>query len=243
MIRDMTQFPHISSGLTAAAPTFLAERSSSSGVGSGPIFTTLSPWRRIHAGHGHRRGLPESLKLSGGKAPPVLLGYLIIHFFDIRLTPLPLRRGDTSRRLRSLAPRLLGPSRRYSYIFRRHRDRLRLYGFELARLDDFSRRLPAQDPRGLPSFRHARGRPQDQGYSFRAHRWGGSTSAGVLTMAVFRHQVASGLPLSAGVTIYVAASNLIPKSMEPATQWPCSSFWVQACLSCWTVSCTCTERR
>src|SRR6185437_2864030 len=35
---------------------------------------------------------------------------------------------------------------------------------------------------------------------------GASTLAGVLTIAVFRHQVSYGLPLSAGVTIYVAAS-------------------------------------
>jgi ZIP family zinc transporter/zinc and cadmium transporter len=40
---------------------------------------------------------------------------------------------------------------------------------------------------------------------------GGATLAGVLTMAVFRHHVASGLPLAAGVTIYVAASDLIPE--------------------------------
>ena len=41
--------------------------------------------------------------------------------------------------------------------------------------------------------------------------------AGVLTMALFRHHVSAGLPLSAGVTIYVAASDLIPEvNKEPA---------------------------
>ncbi len=55
------------------------------------------------------------------------------------------------------------------------------------------------------------------GGSSRGTAWGASivlgaaTLAGVLTMAVFRHQVAAGLPLSAGVTIYVAASDLIPE--------------------------------
>ena len=45
---------------------------------------------------------------------------------------------------------------------------------------------------------------------------GASTLAGVLTMAVFRHQVSYGLPLSAGVTIYVAASDLMPEvNREP----------------------------
>jgi ZIP family zinc transporter/zinc and cadmium transporter len=40
---------------------------------------------------------------------------------------------------------------------------------------------------------------------------GAATFAGVLTMAAFKHQVGFGLPLSAGVTIYVAASDLIPE--------------------------------
>jgi zinc and cadmium transporter len=46
---------------------------------------------------------------------------------------------------------------------------------------------------------------------------GGSTLAGVLTMALLRHHVGAGLPLSAGVTIYVAASDLVPEvNKEPA---------------------------
>jgi len=46
---------------------------------------------------------------------------------------------------------------------------------------------------------------------------GGSTLAGVLIMAIFRHHVGAGLPLAAGVTIYVAASDLVPEvNKEPA---------------------------
>ena len=59
----------------------------------------------------------------------------------------------------------------------------------------------------------------------RRNAWGASmllgaaTVAGVLTMAVFRHQVTFGLPLSAGVTIYVAASDLIPEvNREPGVR-------------------------
>jgi ZIP family zinc transporter/zinc and cadmium transporter len=45
---------------------------------------------------------------------------------------------------------------------------------------------------------------------------GAATIAGVLTMALLRRQIAFGLPLSAGVTIYVAASDLIPEvNREP----------------------------
>lgn len=40
---------------------------------------------------------------------------------------------------------------------------------------------------------------------------GASTLAGVLVMQVLPHSVRAGLPLSAGVTIYVAASDLIPE--------------------------------
>ena len=42
------------------------------------------------------------------------------------------------------------------------------------------------------------------------------TLAGVLTMAVGKHAVSYGLPIAAGVTIYVAASDLIPEvNREP----------------------------
>src|SRR5262249_45064636 len=48
---------------------------------------------------------------------------------------------------------------------------------------------------------------------------GAATVAGVLTMAVFRHAVREGLPLAAGVTIYVAASDLIPEvNKEPGVK-------------------------
>src|SRR5260370_4856768 len=51
----------------------------------------------------------------------------------------------------------------------------------------------------------------------RAKAWGSSailgaaTLAGVLTVALFQQSVGLGLPLSAGVTIYVAASDLMPE--------------------------------
>ena len=45
---------------------------------------------------------------------------------------------------------------------------------------------------------------------------GAATLIGVLTMSVTQHAVSVGLPLSAGVTIYVAASDLIPEvNKEP----------------------------
>lgn len=48
---------------------------------------------------------------------------------------------------------------------------------------------------------------------------GAATFAGVLTMALLRHEVGFGLPISAGVTIYVAASDLMPEvNREPGVK-------------------------
>lgn len=48
---------------------------------------------------------------------------------------------------------------------------------------------------------------------------GAATVAGVLTMAVGQHAVRFGLPVAAGVTIYVAASDLIPEvNREPGVK-------------------------
>jgi zinc and cadmium transporter len=71
----------------------------------------------------------------------------------------------------------------------------------------------------------------------RAFAWGASmalgvaTVAGVMTMAVFRQEVGFGLPLSAGVTIYVAASDLIPEvNKEPGVKMALLVFVGAACM-------------
>src|ERR1017187_4574022 len=71
----------------------------------------------------------------------------------------------------------------------------------------------------------------------RAFAWGSSvalgvaTVAGVMTMAIFRHEVSFGLPLSAGVTIYVAASDLIPEvNKEPGVKMALLVFVGAACM-------------
>ena len=48
-----------------------------------------------------------------------------------------------------------------------------------------------------------------------------ATFAGVLAMARTAHSVKFGLPISAGVTIYVAASDVIPEvNREPGVKMP-----------------------
>jgi ZIP family zinc transporter/zinc and cadmium transporter len=52
-----------------------------------------------------------------------------------------------------------------------------------------------------------------------------------MTMAIFRNEVAFGLPLSAGVTIYVAASDLIPEvNKEPGVDMALLVFVGTACM-------------
>jgi ZIP family zinc transporter/zinc and cadmium transporter len=60
---------------------------------------------------------------------------------------------------------------------------------------------------------------------------GAATVAGVLMMAIFRHGVSAGLPLSAGVTIYVAASDLVPEvNKEPGVRMALLVFIGVGCL-------------
>jgi ZIP family zinc transporter/zinc and cadmium transporter len=60
---------------------------------------------------------------------------------------------------------------------------------------------------------------------------GAATVAGVLVMGVFRHTVSAGLPLSAGVTIYVAASDLVPEvNKEPGVRMALLVFIGVGCL-------------
>ena len=50
---------------------------------------------------------------------------------------------------------------------------------------------------------------------------GAATLVGVLTMVMIRNGVAIGLPVSAGVTIYVAASDIVPEvNREPGVRMP-----------------------
>ncbi len=71
----------------------------------------------------------------------------------------------------------------------------------------------------------------------RLRAWGSSvllglaTLAGVTTMSVTQHAVGVGMPLAAGVTLYVAASDLIPEvNREPGIKMALVVFLGVACL-------------
>jgi len=166
---------------------------------------------------------PESLQLRGKAAAYlVLLGYLLIHFFEHTVTP-HFHFGEETH-----ADQFVHAHKGYSVLLG-----LMIHAFFdgiaiasgflvsnwlgwLIFFAIFLHKIP--EGFTVSSVMLASGRS-------RALAWGSSivlgatTLAGVLIMALFRHQVSAGLPLSAGVTIYVAASDLIPEvNREPGVR-------------------------
>ena len=165
--------------------------------------------------------IPESLELRGRSAALlVLLGYLIIHFFEHTVTP----------------HFHFGEETHTSEFTHSHRSYSVLVGLIIHTFFDgiaiasgflvstwlgwliFFAIFLHKIPEGftVSSVMLASGRSRGSALAS-SMVLGGSTLAGVLTMAIFRHHVTAGLPLSAGVTIYVAASDLVPEvNKEPA---------------------------
>lgn len=164
--------------------------------------------------------VPESLELRGRSAGfLVLLGYLTIHFFEHTVTP-HFHFGEETH-----AEQFVQAHKGYSVllglIIHTFFDGIAIAsGFIVSNWLGwliFTAVFLHKIPEGftVASVMLASGRS-------RGTAWGASvilgaaTMAGVMVMALFRHQVAYGLPLSAGVTIYVAASDLIPEvNREP----------------------------
>ena len=167
--------------------------------------------------------VPESLRLAGSRAPLfILIGYLIVHFFEHTVTP----------------HFHFGEETHPDEFVHAHKSYSVLVGLTIHTFFDgiaiasgfivsdwlgwiiFTAVFLHKIPEGftVASVMLASGRS-------RGIAWGSSiilgaaTLAGVLVMAALRHEVAFGLPLSAGVTIYVAASDLIPEvNKEPGVK-------------------------
>src|SRR6476660_10055087 len=147
---------------------------------------------------------PESLKL-GGKAAAllVLAGYLIIHFFEHTITP-HFHFGEETHADEFVA-RHKGFSVLFGLVIHTFFDGIAIAsGFIVSSwlgwvifLAIFLHKIP--EGFTIASVMLASG--QSRGIAWGASMLlGASTLAGVLTMALFRHQVSYGLPLSAGVT-------------------------------------------
>jgi zinc and cadmium transporter len=165
--------------------------------------------------------IPESIALRGKRAAfLILFGYLIIHFFEHTLTP-HFHFGEETHKDEFMDSHK-GYSVLMGLIIHTFFDGIAIAsGFLVSNalgwlifFAVFLHKIP--EGFTVSSVMLASGRS-------RGTAWGASvilgaaTLAGVLTMALFRHDVGAGLPLSAGVTIYVAASDLVPEvNKEPA---------------------------
>jgi zinc and cadmium transporter len=165
--------------------------------------------------------VPDSLELRGKPAALlVLLGYLIIHFFEHTVTP-HFHFGEETH-----ASEFMHSHKSYSVllglVIHTFFDGIAIAsGFLVSNslgwlifLAIFLHKIPEGFTVSSVMLASGRSRGIAWGASIIL---GGSTIAGVLTMALFRHHVSAGLPLAAGVTIYVAASDLVPEvNREPS---------------------------
>jgi ZIP family zinc transporter/zinc and cadmium transporter len=164
--------------------------------------------------------IPESLALRGRSAAfLVLVGYLIIHFFEHTLTP-HFHFGEETHADEFVAAHK-GFSVLLGLVIHSFFDGIAIAsGFIVSNwlgwilfLAIFLHKIP--EGFTIASVMLASGRSKRFAWSASA-LLGGATLAGVLMMAIFRQQVGIGLPLSGGVTIYVAASDLMPEvNREP----------------------------
>jgi zinc and cadmium transporter len=158
--------------------------------------------------------IPQSIALTGEKAPLlILVGYFLIHFFEHAVTP-HFHFGEETHHDEVGGHR--STSVLVGLLIHTFFDGIAIAsGFLVSRylgwiifLAVFLHKIP--EGFTITSVFLASG-------SSRAKSWGASallgagTFAGVLAMAMTRHGVDVGLPISAGVTIYVAASDLIPE--------------------------------
>jgi ZIP family zinc transporter/zinc and cadmium transporter len=164
--------------------------------------------------------VPESLKLAGREgALLVLAGYLIVHLFEHTITP-HFHYGEETH-----ADEFVHSHKRVSVLMglmiHTFFDGIAITsGFLISPwlgwvifLAVFLHKIP--EGFTVTSVMLASGLSKGKSW-FASVMLGVATLAGVLTMAIGQHAVSYGLPIAAGVTIYVAASDLIPEvNREP----------------------------
>ena len=167
--------------------------------------------------------LPESIRLTGSRAPLLLLsGYFVVHFFEHTVTT-HFHFGEETH-----TEEYAQPHRVYSVLFgliiHTFFDGIAIAsGFLVSNwlgwvifLAVFLHKVP--EGFTVASVMLASGRSRGVAWASSA-MLGASTVAGVLFMSLLQRFVNLGLALSAGVTIYVAASDLIPEvNREPGVR-------------------------
>jgi ZIP family zinc transporter/zinc and cadmium transporter len=164
--------------------------------------------------------IPQSLALGGKNAALlVLAGYLIIHFFEHTVTP-HFHFGEETHHDQFVAAHK-GVSVLLGLVIHTFFDGIAIAsGFIISNwlgwvifLAVFLHKIP--EGFTVASVMLASGQSSRIAWGASV-LLGGATLAGVLTMVLLRHEVGLGLPLSGGVTIYVAASDLMPEvNKEP----------------------------
>ncbi len=167
--------------------------------------------------------VPESLQLAGRQGALLLLGgYLLVHFFEHTITP-HFHYGEETH-----ADEYIHSHRRVSVLFglliHTFFDGIAITaGFLISSwlgwvifLAVFLHKIP--EGFTVTSVMLASGLSKGRSW-FASVLLGMATMAGVLTMVIGQHAVSYGLPIAAGVTIYVAASDLIPEvNREPGVK-------------------------
>jgi zinc and cadmium transporter len=164
--------------------------------------------------------MPESMKLDAKHAPfLVVVGYFLVHLFEHTVTP-HFHFGEETH-----AEEFIAAHKGYSVLFglaiHTFFDGIAIAsGFLVSGwlgwvifIAVFLHKIP--EGFTAASVMIASGRSKQVAWIASAVL-GAATVVGVLTMSVFSSAVSYGLPLSAGVTLYVAASDLMPEvNKEP----------------------------
>src|SRR5215469_11182241 len=211
-------------GLTAAAANIL-----------GGLFILYRNWSRQYLKYFLALGagfmlaaslleiLPESVTLAGNRAYVIaLIGYFVVHFFEHTLAP-HFHFGEETH-VEEFVPSHAGISALLGLSIHTFFDGVAIAsGFLVSSwlggiifLAIFLHKIP--EGFTVASLMIASGQSRRTAFSA-AILLGAATLAGILLMGVLRSQVGYALPISAGVTLYVAATDLIPEvNREPDTR-------------------------
>lgn len=167
--------------------------------------------------------LPESIALAGPKAPIlILVGYFLVHFFEHTVTG-HFHFGEETHAA-EFAKRRRGYSVLFGLVIHTFFDGIAIAsGFLISGWLGwiiFLAVILHKVPEGFTasSIMLASGRSKAVAWAA-SGILGLATVAGVLTMTIFNRSLTTGLPLAAGVTLYVAASDLIPEvNKEPGVR-------------------------
>ena len=166
---------------------------------------------------------PESFKLAGERTPMfILIGYLLVHFFEHTLAP-HFHFGEETH-ADEFVHRHTGYSVLLGLVIHSFFDGIAIAsGFLVSSwlgwvvfLAVFLHKIPEGFTVASVMLAAGRSRNFALGASLTL---GVATVLGVLTMSLLKPWLSMGLPISAGVTLYVAASDLIPEvNKEPGVK-------------------------